>query len=52
MSRDPLGAFEVWQHQYVEQFGAWGRAERVEASPQPALEFGRDARLGDFGACS
>jgi hypothetical protein len=30
ISRDPLGAFEVRQHQDVEQFGAGSRGEGVE----------------------
>jgi hypothetical protein len=31
-------AEEVGEHEDVEQFGAWSGAERIEASPKPALQ--------------
>lgn len=34
---DPVGAIEVGQHEDVEQLGAGGRAEDVEALPESAL---------------
>jgi hypothetical protein len=44
---DPVGPVEVGQHEDVEQFGAWSRAEGVQAFSESVLELvgphGRDA---------
>jgi hypothetical protein len=38
---DPLGAFEVGQHEDVEELGAGSATEGIETLPEPALEFVR-----------
>ena len=36
---DPVGSLEVGEHEDVEQLGARGRAERVEALAQGSFQF-------------